>query len=263
MTRGKVTTINRSLQRMITSLFPERTIRLSGLLLTVCLSFVQGQATPAEQPSTTLSATTPIANGDFSANTDFAGWENQSPLVIRELRGETAVFETGLMQTLGTLVHDLYVSATSPVFDLEFKVGFSTDEQISVGMIFDAFSVSLKDIDGTTAAIFLTADAGGFVWAPATPGTLLISPGTIQRAAILSPAFIPLKARTEAFRVTVSVPRELRDRQLKLYLDLFDNQNGVESLVWVDDFALVPEPRVWVLGLAGAALLVAFRRIRR
>lgn len=240
---------------MVTRLLPSHSFVLCKLGIAVVLAFV------SEGPSIYAQGT--FANGDFSANTDFAGWENLSPAVIRELQGETAVFQTGTTEALGTLIHDLYVSATSPVFELEFSVGFSTDEQISPGLIFDAFSVSLKEINGATTAIFLTADAGGFVWAPPTPGTLSISPDTLRRTPIISPAFIPLRSRTEAFRVTVPVPREMRDRQLKLYLDLFDNRNGVESLVWVDNFALVPEPHVWVLGLGGAALLAVFRRLRR
>jgi hypothetical protein len=51
-----------------------------------------------------------------------------------------------------------------------------------------------------------------------------------------------------------------RGRSVLVRFDLFSNQDGMHSLGFYSDVAVVPEPEVWVLVMIGAVIFVLRRR---
>lgn len=141
---------------------------------------------------------------------------------------------------------------------LEFKFGFETDEVFGPGQFFDSFTLTLRTIDDLFSLILVTADASGVLFAPPTPGSLTLADTAVVRSAIPSPSLTPHLAQQYAFSVTTVLPDSLIGRDATLFLDLFDNNNGVISHGWLADITLVPEPTLWpLIPLAG---MVLFRK---
>lgn len=146
---------------------------------------------------------------------------------------------------------------------LEFKFGFETDEAFGPGQFFDSFTLTLRTIDDLFTLILVTADASGVLFAPPTPGTEPIADSALIRHPIPSPSLTPNLAQQHAFAVSAVLPEVLRGQQVTLYLDLFDNNNGVISHGWLADITVVPEPTLWPLvSLAGMVLFLNRSRKR-
>jgi hypothetical protein len=140
---------------------------------------------------------------------------------------------------------------------LQFAFGFSTDEQPAPGTFLDSLTLTVADASGPLGVIYNTTDRSGSFWAPPAPGLIAISEDSITRLSIPFPDVTPVHANQFAYLVTAPVPNELLGRNLNFYLDLFDNQNGINSLGWVS-VAPVPEPSTWALALAAIVIGLAF-----
>jgi len=150
---------------------------------------------------------------------------------------------------------------------IQFRFGFTTDELVRAGMIPDAFTISIVDEAGDAVRILVTADAGGVVWAPVTPGTIPVVPDSIGYTPIpyssLDPVQAPGLANSVAFDLQFALSAEWADRDLTVYFDLFNNDDDVASQAWYSQPIVVPEPSAAVLlgfGLGGLVLIA--RRAR-
>jgi hypothetical protein len=153
----------------------------------------------------------------------------------------------------------LRIPASSVPIPLVFEFGFGADETVSPGAILDSFTVTVQDAAMANTLVLLTADAGGFVWAPPTPGGVVISPDAILRSNIPFPSLQPVLANQSAFAVTVPLPTAFTGT-VNVHFDLFDNLNPTASLGWYRG-VVIPEPGTWVLLLGG--LLAVWMRKRR
>lgn len=107
--------------------------------------------------------------------------------------------------------------------------------------------------------VVLTADAGGLVWAPFTPGAVPISPDTIARAPIAFPSLESVLVHQVAFAVTVPLP-PVFSGLLHVHFDLFDNLDSTASLGWFRAVQ-VPEPATVTLLITAGAFFI-WRRHR-
>jgi hypothetical protein len=154
--------------------------------------------------------------------------------------------------TTETVLLDVDASFVLPV--LRFTFGFATDEEYAPGQLADSFSVTLQDASLARTLIFLTADASGVVWGPPSPGTVPVDPESLSRTVMPFPGLIePALGLQLAFTVQAPLSSEFAGQRLSLHFDLFDNLNGVPSLGWFGDVAVVPEPRL--LAYSGMVLL--------
>lgn len=150
----------------------------------------------------------------------------------------------------------LLLPAGSDAVPLEFEFGFATDEIAVPNAFLDSLTVTIQDAMAR-ALVLLTADAGGVVWAPPTPGAVFISPNAIVRVPIPFPLLQPPLAQQWAFAVAIPLPPELVG-PIQVYFDLFDNLDSTHSLGWYRDVR-IPEPGTGALLLAGSCLLLLRR----
>ena|SRR5438093_6400189 len=181
---------------------------------------------------------------------DAAARAQGSPTVLRT--GGGSVTET----------YPLLFPASVDNVRLQFNFGFGTDETPQGGQLLDSFTVTLQDNSMQSTAIYLTADASGVAWAPATPGTISMDPNSINRSPISFGNVQPSHANETAYHVDALIPSQFAGTTATLYFDLFDNGNSVSSLGWFSDVAVVPEPGTAVLGGIGAAIFIFFCRFR-
>jgi len=146
---------------------------------------------------------------------------------------------------------------------LLFDFGFATHEFFLGGRRSDSFSFTLQSSDGLTTALILTADQTGVTWAPPNPGDLFISPDEISRTSLAVPGFAQGFSTRFAYSVSFPLPAGFTSGPVTLQMDLFDNQNPLDSLGWVGNVTIVPEPSVIALGLLGAALVILRNKWRR
>lgn len=160
--------------------------------------------------------------------------------------GQPLTTDQAVLQTGGFL---------SPM--INFAFGFTTQENPAPGVFLDSFTVSFEDASSNVAVV-ATADAGGMVWAPASPGSVALDASQIQRQATTTPpGLTPVWSRTFAYSVAVPVPTAFTGSSVTVYFDLFDNQNAVMSLGWYDNLQVtsVPEPQPALLLALGLMLL--------
>lgn len=172
------------------------------------------------------------------------------------------VLQTGGGQPLISAQENLQLNGpVSPM--LYFDFGFFTEEDVVPEEFLDAFTVTIQDASLTTA-VLLTVDAGGTIWAPFTPGAVLLNAGDVARSPLIPPSMTPILERGIAFSVQLPVPTQFTGPSITIFFDLFDNQNAQSSLAWYRNPRLdnVPEPGSAALFLSGL-LLIAIRRKRR
>jgi len=151
------------------------------------------------------------------------------------------ILETGAGLPLTTikLTLDIPQLRTKPL--LEFNFGFATDETNAPNPFFDSFSLTLQGREPAMSALFLTADLSGVKWAPAHPGGLTVNPDQITRNPIAFPDLANNLDQRLAYAVSLPIPPELTGHSATLFLDLFDNQNSLDSLAFLTGLVLDTE----------------------
>jgi hypothetical protein len=177
-------------------------------------------------------------------------------------QGSSTVLQTGGGQPVVSEVRTVWVGADAIWERLVFDWGFATDETVAPGVFLDSFTATLQDLDGSFTAIYLTADAAGTFLAPATPGTVLIDPTSISLTPIGYPTLLPALAYQRAYQMSAVIPGQFAGRQVNIFFDLFDNQNGIASQAWFNNVTVdsVPEPGVLSLVILGGLGVCFFRR---
>lgn len=173
--------------------------------------------------------------------------------------GQGTFLFTGSGQPLITATHPLSPFAATNNAPLEFDFGFATDEVFAPGGFFDSFTVTLQDVSQTYTLVIATADASGVVWAPVTPGALVMNANDILRAAIPYPGGAPTLAGQTAFQVSVPLPVQFQGLSANLYFDLFNNANGLASQGYYR-LNFIPEPSPSILAMGGGLIWLFARR---
>ncbi|MFO1460688.1 MAG: Ig-like domain-containing protein [Verrucomicrobiota bacterium] len=138
---------------------------------------------------------------------------------------------------------------------LKLSFGFSTDEIPRPGVIPDSFTITLQDTVANQFLVLVNMDAAGTVWAPVTPGTVLLPPESIDHAPIPYSSLTPLLANRAAYEIEMTLPSKFQGRPLTIFYDLYSNDNGEASQAWFSDAVIVPEPGMGaLLVLAGLGL---------
>jgi hypothetical protein len=170
--------------------------------------------------------------------------------------------QTGQTQALQTATQYLTLDQTKPTDLFEFSFFFATQEQPSPGQFLDSATIMLQNGAQTTAVVFLTVDASGVYWVPATPGGLDLDPASM----VMTPLSYrdqsqPWQLQT-AYSITVPLPEQLKSGAAILTLDLFDNGNSLKSMAWISQ---IPEPGSTALLICGGLMLSLnlMRRSRR
>ena len=189
----------------------------------------------------------------FNQNVTAQGtFEGLTPVVVQTIPG----------QTVSTIFDSVFipVGADNPM--LYFNFGFATDEIPAASQFLDSFTITMQSVDQTGTALFLTVDANGLVWAPATPGTIPLDSSGIVRSSIPFPSLTPVLANQQAWSVMAPIPPQFGGKTVNLFVDLFNNQNGLASLGWISQLQItpVPEPMSLSLWLVAVLCFFGFRR---
>jgi hypothetical protein len=139
---------------------------------------------------------------------------------------------TGSNQPLSGLSLPLEILPLELAPLLLFDVGFASQETASPATIHDSFSVSLANKTQSNTVVLLSADAYGFIWAPGTPGGLTLNSNAVVYRDISFPSGNSLPA--SAFSVAIILPPEFAGQDATLYLDLYDNRDGQDSMAYID-----------------------------
>jgi hypothetical protein len=172
-------------------------------------------------------------------------------------QGTITALNTGGTQPIITEIRSLYVDAGLTLARLGFDVGFASGETNAAAAFLDSFTVTVQDTNAVNTVILLTEDASGTTFAPPTPGTIVVSPSSIDSNLIVYPSLSPVLLNRQAYRISALIPSQFFGGQINVYFDLFDNLNGVHSQGWFTSPSVygVPEPQlVSFLGLAGLIL---------
>jgi hypothetical protein len=172
--------------------------------------------------------------------------------------GPVVVLRTGTGSPLISSLQPVGSFNGSGPASLQFAFGFSTSEELAPGIFLDSFTLTLGDPNDSLYVIFNTTDRSSSYWAPNAPGAIFVPADSITRQIIPFSNLEPNHAHQFAYLVTAPVPNELLGRNLNFYADLFDNQNGIDSLGWVS-VASIPEPSTWTLLFTGVVLFFAFQ----
>jgi MYXO-CTERM domain-containing protein len=143
---------------------------------------------------------------------------------------------------------------------LSFDFAFATSEAAAPGGFLDSVTFSMQGTNPSSLALVLTLDASGLALAPNNPGGLALNPGSVQATAIdyFGSAGDPLNRA--AYSIRMNLPAELASQPASFYFDLFNNGDGLHSVGYFRNFAVVPEPGAGWLVVVGLAAAVALRR---
>lgn len=147
---------------------------------------------------------------------------------------------------------DRVVGIPSP--QLEFRVGFSTDESSRISRILDLFTGTLVDASGRLNLPLFTFDAQGVVVLPHVLGSIPMNASQAQVSPIDWPVeWVQQRSVVRAFEVRIPIPVQLDWEHLGVVGTLFDNRNEESSQAWISPIQVVPEPSWLAAGLAGMA----------
>jgi hypothetical protein len=166
---------------------------------------------------------------------------------------QTFVLETGGGESLVTKFQ-MIEGVTEPNSLLHFDVGLATAEELSSGSFFDSVTLSLEGTSPAATTAFTTLDRTGVLWAPSVPGGISLDPNSLTWTEIPFPDVATSLTYRRAYSVTAPIPTEFLGQTLMFRIDLFDNMNGLESVAFVNELSVVPEPSA--IGLATALILL-------
>lgn len=118
-----------------------------------------------------------------------------------------------------------------PVLELEF--GFSSEEPEALGLFLDSFSLTLQGGAAGETSLLVTSDPTGVVWAPDTPGALVVDLLDLAYAEASFATLDPVYPLSSAFSVSYRLPESYAGEALHLYGDLFNNLNEWASVAYV------------------------------
>jgi len=186
-----------------------------------------------------LLAVIPLCGNLFGNDLPSAEIGNHSSDLVTRIQAlpERSTLRTGTGQPLVSLSLSLEIPA-APSSRLTFDFGFATAESPVPETFLDSFSISLQRKDLSATALLLTADSFGLDWAPPNPAGLLLNPDSIKREPIPFPSFGAELPQKFSFSVSVPLPFEFVGRSSTLFLDLFDNQNQLDSLAFLAELKI-------------------------
>lgn len=173
------------------------------------------------------------------------------------------VLQTGSGQPLVSAEQVLQTGGVSnPALFLDF--GFYSEETLTPAVFLDSFTITMQDHAMATAVI-VTVDASGVLWAPFSPGAVILSDSDMDWTIIVPPSLQPILGRGIGFSLRVSLPAQFAGPTVKVYFDLFDNLDETMSLGWYRNphIAPVPEPQSGWLCALGLGVLLIFRKRRQ
>ena len=177
--------------------------------------------------------------------------------------GEVAQAETQGGSEMSTWMIDLVpgeVSGLPSVF--RFEIGFATSEGAGGGL-HDGLSVTLTTTGDSPVAVLLAMDVFGLSLAPATPGALLVNPGSLSLGAGTPPlGFGSGRTLIGTHAIEYTVPPELTGQPLRAYFDLVDNGDSDFSVAYVTVPVPAPIPEAGWLGLGTALGMLGWIGVR-
>jgi hypothetical protein len=98
------------------------------------------------------------------------------------------------------------------------------------------------------------------LWAPITPGGISLEPSSVawNEIEFSEPVGAEFTYR-RAYSVTAPIPPELFGQSLTFFIDLFDNENGMDSIAYATGPTVVPEPTTLLLALVGSLFVFGFK----
>ncbi|HAM71366.1 MAG TPA: hypothetical protein DCM86_06960 [Verrucomicrobiales bacterium] len=123
--------------------------------------------------------------------------------------------------------------------ELVLDFGFGTDEGSDPGTFHDSVSLTLQSPSGSRTALLLTADSTGMETAPPTQGGMTLDPTTLHFRTLSPSEFLPGYGLASAFSLVFALPPGLLEGSLRLFVDLFDNQNGVRSGAFINHWGII------------------------
>ena len=194
--------------------------------------------------SPAVKATNIITNGDFSDPVELDGF-TVTGTDVSEPTGKFAQLETN-----GTFLRTLEQTFTIPSLPTQFffDFAFSTVFTGGSGSIFfpDSFAASIVTTADYDFLDILVVDDWGVIpdpsdgieeWMGATPIDVMFDPS------ITIAGFIPLSGGTTfSGRVSLWLPGEVLGEEATIYFDLFDEDNGFDTIAAVDNISAVPIP---------------------
>jgi hypothetical protein len=165
-------------------------------------------------------------------------------------RGQPLWSEQQVLQTSGIPNPALY-----------FDFGFYSAENLAPGGFLDSFTITIQDATLATAVV-VTVDASGALWAPFSPGAVVLADFDVGRTAIVPPSLQPVLGRGIGYTASVMLPVQFTGASVTAHFDLFDNLNQVMSVGWYHNvyIAAVPEPPSGWIGALGLGLLLIIRK---
>ncbi len=172
-----------------------------------------------------------------------------------QAQGSITVLQTGSGQALLSDQQVLQAGAFGAP-EILFDCGFASGEAPAPGVFLDSFTVTIQD-GGSNSAVVATFDASGVVWAPPTPGNVILLDDQIQRQAITPPSLSPILGQGVAYSVQLPLPPAFAGSSVTVYFDLFDNLNQTKSLGWFNNLQVTsaPEPSAGILAALGLVLI--------
>lgn len=131
---------------------------------------------------------------------------------------------------------------------VEFTVGYATTEAVVPQQFLDALSLSFEPPGTDTAVWLLNAETRGEVWFPNDPGGFDFDRSILSQRPLGFPADLGTEWRvSSAFAVTLTLPLAWQNCEAGLWLDLFDNQDGGDSMAFLRDVRLVARAPFFLL----------------
>ena len=182
--------------------------------------------------------------------------------VLAQFSLEGTSLQTGGTEPLVSATGLLHEALPEGLF-LRFRFSYGTDELPTAGEFKDAFSISLFGDNEELNALLLTADVFGLHLTPENPGGIEIPAGSLQLTTAEIPAATAAFGSSLSFNVQAELPTQFIQGSLNLRVDLFDNGNSVQSLGYIDQIAVVPEPGVYSLAALFISIGAFLRRAKK